>query len=187
MLAMNGTGLVREIVIFVLLAVLIVLPVRFFVAQPFVVQGESMHPTFENGDYLIVDELSYDFSAPKRGDVIVFRYPGDPSVFYIKRIIGLPGETVTITKGVTSIKKADGTELTLTDEPYISAEDATYTLNDSIGPGEYFVMGDNRPNSSDSRVWGLLPDKDIMGRVFARLLPASEIGIFPGAYPQEPQ
>jgi len=184
---MKGTGLLREIVIFILLAVVIVLPVRFFVAQPFVVQGESMHPTFESGDYLIVDELSYDFSAPKRGDVIVFRYPGDPSIFYIKRIIGLPGETVTINQGVVSIKKTDGTSITLANEPYISAEDATYNISDSIGPGEYFVMGDNRPNSSDSRVWGLLPQKDIMGRVFARLLPPSGVGLFPGADPQEPQ
>ncbi|MEJ0053426.1 MAG: signal peptidase I [bacterium] len=178
---MRVTGVVREVVIFVLLAVVIVLPIRFFIAQPFVVQGESMHPTFENGDYLIIDELSYDFSAPRRGDVVVFRYPGDTSVFYIKRIIGLPGETVRITKGVVNIQRADGSDLALESEPYISAEDATYTLSTSLGQGEYFVMGDNRPNSSDSRVWGTLPEKDIMGRVFLRLLPASAVGAFPGA------
>jgi len=177
---MRATGVVREVVIFVLLAVLIVLPIRFFIAQPFVVQGESMHPTFENGDYLIVDELSYDFSAPKRGDVIVFRYPGDPSVFYIKRIIGLPGETVSIVKGIVNIKRADGTALTLDSEPYVSTEDATYTLSTSLGAEQYFVMGDNRPNSSDSRVWGPLPAKDIMGRAFLRLLPAHSVGVFPG-------
>jgi signal peptidase I len=177
---MRTDGVVREVIIFILLAVVIVLPIRFFVAQPFVVQGESMHPTFENGDYLIVDELSYDFSAPKRGDVIVFRYPGDPSIFYIKRIIGLPGETVSINKGVVDIKRVDGSDLALTSEPYISAEDATYTLSTSLGAGEYFVMGDNRPNSSDSRVWGSLPAKDIMGRVFLRLLPASTASVFPG-------
>jgi signal peptidase I len=95
----------KEIAIFLVLAIVIVLPIRLFIAQPFVVEGESMHPTFENGDYLIVDELSYHFHQPHRGDVIVFRYPGDPSVFYIKRVIGLPGETMSITKGQVTITK----------------------------------------------------------------------------------
>lgn len=170
----------KEVVTFIVLAVLIVVPVRLFVAQPFVVDGESMHPTFENGQYLIVDELTYHFEAPKRGDVIVFRYPGDPSIFYIKRIIGLPGETVDITKGVVTITKEDGTQLTL-NEPYVVAEDASYSEDSSLAAGQYFVMGDNRPNSSDSRVWGVLPANDIMGRVFLRLLPLSTIGLFPGA------
>src|SRR6185503_7607739 len=93
----------KEIATFVILAVLIVLPIRLFLAQPFVVEGQSMHPTFENGDYLIVDELSYRFHETRRGDVVVFRYPGTPSVFYIKRIVGLPGETVTIIRGQVSV------------------------------------------------------------------------------------
>lgn len=170
----------KEIVIFLVLAVIIVLPVRLFVAQPFVVEGESMHPTFESGDYLIVDELSYHLHAPHRGDVIVFRYPNDPSVFYIKRIIGLPGETVNITNGQVTITKTDGTTLTL-DESYIVNEDATYSGSTVVGSGDFFVMGDNRPKSSDSRTWGLLPQKNIVGRAFVRLLPAKEIGLAPGA------
>ncbi len=178
-------GAVKEILTFIVLAVIIVVPIRFFVAQPFVVEGESMHPTFESADYLIVDEFTYHFSAPKRGDVIVFRYPGDPSIFYIKRIIGLPGETVHITAGQTSITKPDGTTLTL-DESYVVAEDATYTQDTTLGSDQYFVMGDNRPRSSDSRVWGPLPKKDIMGRAFVRLLPAGKLGILPGAA-AEPQ
>jgi len=169
----------KEIAIFLVMAVVIVLPIRLFIAQPFVVEGESMHPTFENGDYLIVDELSYHFHEPHRGDVIVFRYPGDPSVFYIKRVIGLPGETVSITKGVVSIKKADGSMLTLS-EPYVVDEDATYTQSTHVGPGELFVMGDNRPKSSDSRVWGLLPESNVMGRALIRLLPAGQFGLNPG-------
>ena len=169
----------KEIVIFIVLAVVIVLPIRLFVAQPFVVDGESMHPTFENGDYLIVDELTYHFESPQRGDVIVFRYPGDTKIFYIKRIIGLPGETVHINSGKVSITKTDGTTITLT-EPYAVVEDATYTLNTTLGSTDYFVMGDNRPESSDSRVWGPLPANDIIGRVFIRLLPANEVGILPG-------
>ena len=169
----------KEIVIFIVLAVVIVLPIRLFVAQPFVVDGESMHPTFENGDYLIVDELTYHFEAPQRGDVIVFRYPGDTKIFYIKRIVGLPGETVHINSGQVSITETNGTNITL-NEPYAVPDDATYTLNTTLGPGNYFVMGDNRPESSDSRVWGPLPSYDIIGRVFLRLLPANEIGVLPG-------
>src|SRR3989344_8021493 len=114
----------KEILTFVVLAIIIVVPIRLFIAQPFVVEGESMHPTFESADYLIVDELTYHFSDPKRGDVIIFRYPGDPGVFYIKRIIGLPGETVHITRGQTTITRADGSTLAL-EEPYVVAEDAT--------------------------------------------------------------
>lgn len=169
----------REIFTFVVLAIVIVVPIRFFVAQPFVVEGESMHPTFESGDYLIVDQLSYRLGDPERGDVVVFRYPNDESVFYIKRIIGLPGETVHIEQGNTRITKVDGSELAL-DEEYVVTEDATYTLSRSLGSGEYFVMGDNRPKSSDSRSWGALPERDIMGRAYIRLMPFSGFGVLPG-------
>lgn len=169
-----------EILTFVVLAIVIVVPIRLFVAQPFVVEGESMHPTFETGDYLIVDQLSYRFEEPMRGDVVVFRYPNDTKVFYIKRIIGLPGETVHIDRGNTTVTKVDGTELVL-DESYVVAEDATYSLETTLGAGQYFVMGDNRPRSSDSRVWGPLPKEDIMGRAYLRLLPPSKTGILPGA------
>lgn len=170
----------KEILTFVVLAILIVVPIRLFIAQPFVVEGESMHPTFESADYLIVDELTYHFHEPVRGDVIIFRYPGDPRVFYIKRIIGLPGETVHINRGQTTITKQDGTSLTLS-EPYVVAEDATYTQDTVLGSDQYFVMGDNRPRSSDSRIWGPLPRKDIIGRALIRLLPLGEMGTFPGA------
>jgi signal peptidase I len=172
-------GLLKDLFILALLIVVIVIPLRLFVISPFVVDGESMHPTFENLDYLIIDEISYRFESPQRGDVIVFRYPLDPSVFYIKRIIGLPGETVAIENGVVSITEPDGDSFTL-NEPYISAEDATYNETVTLAPGDYFMMGDNRPNSSDSRVWGPLPAKDIVGRVFLRLLPLSRASIFPG-------
>jgi signal peptidase I len=170
----------KEILTFIILAIVIVVPVRLLIAQPFVVEGESMHPTFESGDYLIVDELTYRLSDPRRGDVVVFKYPNDPKVFYIKRIIGLPGETVHIEKGKTSVTKTDGTTLAL-DESYVVAEDATYTLDRTLGEDEFFVMGDNRPKSSDSRVWGPLPRDDMMGRAFIRLLPPGKAGVLPGA------
>ncbi len=170
----------KEIFWLVLLAVLIVVPIRVFIAQPFVVEGLSMYPTFGDGDYLIIDELTYRLEDPVRGDVVVFRYPNNPSIFYIKRVIGLPGETVEITKGIVHITKTDGTTLTL-DESYVVAEDATYSGETTIGPEQYFVLGDNRPKSSDSRVWGLLPKQDIMGKAFVRLLPGASAAFSPGA------
>lgn len=183
---MNVLGsALREILTFVVLAVIIVVPIRLFVAQPFVVEGESMYPTFKNGDYLIVDQLSYRLGEVKRGDVVVFRYPNNEKVFYIKRIIGLPGETVHVEKGVTSVSKADGTRIEL-DESYVISEDTTYTLDRALGTDEFFVMGDNRPKSSDSRTWGALPKRDLMGRAYIRLFPADTFGVLPGAV-SEPQ
>lgn len=175
-----GKGLLKDLFTLAFLIVVVVIPIRVFIVSPFIVDGESMHPTFKNLDYLIVDEFIYYFKAPARGDVIVFRYPGNPSIFYIKRVIGLPGETVSINRGSVALTTADGENLTLT-EPYIVNEDATYTKKVSLNAKEYFVMGDNRPNSSDSRVWGPLPKKDIIGRVDLRLLPIRESGFSPGA------
>ncbi|TSC64109.1 MAG: signal peptidase I [Parcubacteria group bacterium Gr01-1014_91] len=172
-------GLLKDLFTLVLLIVVVVIPIRMFVISPFVVDGDSMHPTFQNLDYLVIDELIYNFKSPERGDVIVFRYPGNPSVFYIKRVIGLPGETVSINHGVVTIISENG-EKTALAEPYTVREDATYTNDVSLLPEEYFVMGDNRPNSSDSRFWGALPKKNIIGRADLRLLPVSKGGFFPG-------
>lgn len=175
----TGKGLLKDLFTLAFLIVVVVIPIRLFIISPFVVDGESMHPTFENLDYLIVDELVYALKAPARGDVVVFRYPKSPSIFYIKRIIGLPGETVSINRGVVTITTTSDATLALT-EPYIVNEDATYTNDVSLGEGEYFVMGDNRPNSSDSRAWGVLPRQNIVGRVDLRLLPIGKGGFFPG-------
>lgn len=172
-------GLLKDLFTLAFLIVLVVIPIRTFIVSPFVVDGASMHPTFENLDYLIVDEIVYRFKSPERGDVVVFRYPKNPSIFYIKRIIGLPGETVSINHGVVTITTAKGEKISLA-EPYVVSEDATYTKSVSLLANEYFVMGDNRPNSSDSRVWGPLPKKDIIGRVDLRLLPVDRSGLFPG-------
>ncbi len=168
-----------ELLKFVVVAAVIVLPVRLFIAQPFIVSGESMSPTFENGEYLIVDELTYRLDQPKRGDVVIFRYPRNPSEFFIKRIIGLPGETVTIKNGQVEVLTTSGATLALS-EPYVknlgNGADATYTVDQS----SYFVMGDNRPESSDSRIWGLMPRENLIGRALVRLLPVGQAGLFPG-------
>lgn len=170
----------KEVLTFGAIALVVVLPIRLFVAQPFVVSGSSMEPTFENGEYLIIDELSYRFEEPERGDVVVFHYPKDPKKYFIKRIIGLPGETVHIRPSSVSITGTDGKEIAL-EEPYLVNEGNGENEDVSIGHDQYFVMGDNRPASSDSRMWGLLPRENIAGRAFLRLLPLMNADIMPGA------
>lgn len=161
--------------------IFVVIPFRVFVAQPFVVDGDSMYPTLKNADYLVVDQISYRFSDPKRGDVVVFRYPHNPSESYVKRIIGLPGETVQIQKGVVSVKTKAGESITLS-EPYIVSEDATYNIDTILDDEEYFVMGDNRPRSSDSRIWGPLPRENIQGRPLLRVWPFWNAAWYPGQF-----
>ncbi len=169
-----------ELLKFALIAIIIVVPLRLFVAKPFIVSGASMEPAFDTGQYLIIDELSYRFNDPKRGDVVIFRYPNDPTQYFIKRVIGLPGETVHIERGEVSVTQADGTTLKLS-ESYIVHHGNGADMNVKLKDGEYFVMGDNRPESSDSRIWGVLPRENIVGRAFVRLLPLQDIAILPGS------
>lgn len=164
-----------EILKITIMALVIVLPIRYFVFQPFFVRGQSMEPNFQNGDYLIIDELSYRFREPQRGEVIVFKYPNDTSQRYIKRVIGLPGETVEIENGKVTVVNQAG-EKTLEEAKYLP--DNIYTAGDikkTLGSDEYFVLGDNRAASSDSRRWGTLPQKDIIGRVLIRAWPPTAL------------
>lgn len=142
---------VFDFVKFIIITALIVVPVRLWVAQPFLVSGASMEPTFYNGNYLVIDEFSYHLRKPKKDEVVVFRYPKEPSKFFIKRIAGLPGETVTV----------QGQEIILDEN-------------------EYYVLGDNRGASSDSRTWGPVREKFIIGRTLIRLWPIEKIELFPG-------
>ena len=140
-----------------------------------------MDPNFATGQFLIVDRLSYRFESPSRGDVIVFQYPNNPKTYYIKRIIGLPGESLSISNGIISIKQSSTT--TVINEPYIENIHRSYeNLNISLGPTEYFVMGDNRAESSDSRVWGPLEKHFIVGRPIIRLFPINKLSILPGEF-----
>jgi signal peptidase I len=176
-------GFLLEIIKFTVISILVVAPIRFFIAQPFIVRGESMDPTFADGQYLIVDEITYRSHLPERGDVVVFKYPKDESKYFIKRIIGLPGETIKINNGKVSIFSTDHPEGIELNEPYIkelSFENTTETL----GKDEYFAMGDNRSNSLDSRIWGPLPTRNITGRVLVRLFPFQNAGLFPGKQTQ---
>ena len=168
-----------ELVRFGLIVIAIVIPVRIFIIEPFVVSGSSMVPTFENGDYLIVDKISYRLNEPERFDVVIFRYPKSPEKFFIKRIIGLPNETVDI-KGseitITNDEYTDGFKL---DQSFIK-NPASSNSHFELKEGEFFVMGDNRNASSDSRVWGAVPRKNIAGKAFLRLWPINNIDIKPG-------
>lgn len=174
----------KEIFRFAVLAVLIVIPIRVFIAQPFIVSGESMVPTFNDKDYLIVDEISYRFHDPKRGDVIVFRYPNDPKKFFIKRVIGLPGESIKISGNIITIYNEQNPEGFNLDEPYVK-NISFNNMSQEIGPDEYFVMGDNRLHSLDSRSWGNLPAGNIVGKAFLRLIPINAIGYLPGSHKYE--
>ncbi len=155
----------------------IVLLFRFYVIQPFIVKGASMEPAFEDREYLIIDEITPVFKPLRRGAVIVFRYPADPSEFFIKRIIGLPGEHILIKNGSVIVRTVSGEKIVL-DEPYLAR--GTVTAGDielTLSADSYFVMGDNRNFSSDSRHWGVLTKDHITGRALLRLWPPERIGV----------
>jgi signal peptidase I len=164
-----------------LVALIAVAAIKYFLIQPFIVNGASMEPVFFDGDYLLVDEVSYHFKDPQRGDVIVLRSPQDKSVYYIKRIVGLPEEDIVVDG---STVKINGKAL---DETYLPSgimNDWTGHVEYKLNNQQYFVMGDNRLNSFDSRYWGPLSRSSIIGLVRIRLWPPKSIGIFEGVnYP----
>ncbi len=163
---------ILEILAVVLVSIYIVYG---FVAQPFLVQGASMEPSFLDGDYLLVDEIAYRLREPQRGEVIIFKNPTNESDFFIKRIIGLPGEQVIVSNGNVIIDGELLSEDYLPPGIEVSGEYA-FQLKDD----EYFVMGDNRPQSYDSRRWGPLDEDLIVGVVRLRLWPPSEFGVLTG-------
>lgn len=175
------SSFLKDTTIFAIVALAIILPIRFYIAQPFIVDGSSMDPTFATNQYLIVDEISYRFEPITRGDVIIFKYPNDTSKYFIKRVVGLPGEIVQIEGTKVTIKnKVDPQGITLT-EDYVASANFTsdhtlVTLTDS----QYFVMGDNRGASFDSRAWGPLDKKYVIGRPLVRLFPLNQISFLPG-------
>ncbi len=163
----------KTVVIIVILAALI----RQFVIQPFIVDGQSMEPNFDNSDYLITDKISYRLHTPSRGEVVIFHPPDNPGVNYLKRIIGLPGDTVKISNGDVYVndKKIR--------EPYINNNEKTLTPNSgeidvTLKDQEYFVLGDNRNHSRDSREIGPIPKENIVSRIWLRLYPFQSIKLF---------
>jgi signal peptidase I len=156
--------------------------IYFFIAQPHKVSGSSMVPNFHNGDYIITDKVTYKIGDPQHGDIIVFKNPRDESQDFIKRIIGVPGDTVRVEDGKVYV---NGNQIP---EPYLP--DQLFTENRAyftdgkdiiVEEGKYVVFGDNRPNSSDSREWGFITKAEIIGKVFLRYWPANQIGIIKGS------
>jgi len=161
-------GFVWDLVKILIVALVIIVPFRTFVAEPFVVSGSSMLPNFHNRDYLIIDRISYHTGEPVRGDVVVLKFPKDTSQFFIKRIIGLPGEQVKLQQGQVVIINKQHPEGVVLKESYLPSQIETIGRTEpvNLGSEEYFVLGDNRTASSDSRVWGILPRDDIVGKVW---------------------
>jgi len=176
-------------------ALVIIVPIRIFLFQPFFVQGASMEPNFEDGDYLIINELGYkqtdigisnfhfftvnSFKDLQRGDVAVFRYPLNPSQFFIKRVIGLPGEKVKIEDSkITIYNNENPNGFVLDEHKYLTGNVITNgVVNISLDGQKYFVLGDNRTASHDSRAWGALPKSDIVGKVLIRAWPVTKAEI----------
>ena len=178
----GGIGLFfLELIKVLVLAGITIWLVRFFLFKPFYVKGASMEPNFFDKEYLIVDELSYRLRAPERGEVVVFKYPENPKEFFLKRIIGLPGERVKVSEGKVTIYNNEHPEGVVLDESYLPAGlltsgDRTFV---PLSDKQYFVMGDNRPNSYDSRRFGSVDKSLIVGRVFFRGWPLNRIELIP--------
>ncbi len=177
----GGKGIFREYIEAILVALIAALLIRTFVAQAFRIPSGSMIPTLLVGDQLLVDKVAYHFRSPARGDIIVFKYPGDENRDFIKRIIGLPGDTVEVRARAVYINGAP------LNEPYAwhdALDDMRIVPRDDFGPvtvppDKYFMMGDNRENSQDSRFWGFLERDKIIGRAFVLYWSRDGEHIFP--------
>lgn len=166
-----------ELIKIALLAGITIGFVRYFLFKPFYVKGQSMEPNFHEKDYLIIDEVSYRFKEPERGEVIVFSPPLDTEDFYLKRIIGLPGERVKVEDSKIIVYNKENPAGVVVEENYIS-EDTTGSYSITLGEGQYFVMGDNRDESFDSRRFGPISDETIVGRVWLRGWPFNRVSVF---------
>jgi len=164
----------KEVIIFVVIAVFIVLPFRMYVAEPYLVDGRSMYPSFNTGDYLIVKKFGNKNSTFERNKVVVFKYPNDPSKSFVKRVIGLPGETVVIQNGIVTIINSENPNGIVLEQAFVEKEKNTNSTTELSG-NEYFVMGDNRAESFDSRSWGPLKKELILGEPVVQLWPLNKI------------
>lgn len=176
-----------ELIKVLVLALVIIVPLRVAVAEPFIVSGSSMVPNYHNREYLIINKLTYRFSEPERGDVIVFKYPKNRSQYFIKRIIGLPGEKVEVKNGHVIIYNEEFPDGKVLPEQYLPNENVTFNPFGrdeivSLGSEEYFVLGDNRQASSDSRSWGILPRHDFVGKAWFRVFPLTNLGVLPDGH-----
>ncbi len=175
----KSTGFIFETVQVILISLAIILPVRYFLIQPFYVKGASMEPNFHDQQYLIIDELSYRTGSPQRGDVVVFRYPLDPKEFFIKRVIGLPGETVEVANGKVKIENdAHPNGFILDESPYLTNVTTSGNRVVTLTGDQYYLLGDNRPESLDSRIFGPVDRSLLIGRVWVRGYPFDQWTVF---------
>ncbi|MEK7452421.1 MAG: signal peptidase I [Patescibacteria group bacterium] len=170
---------IMEVVQIILISSAIIIPIRYFLIQPFYVKGASMEPNFYDQEYLIIDELTWRTRAPVRGEIVVFRYPRDPSQYFIKRVIGLPGETVQVSDGHVTIFNTDHPNGIFLTESYLGDVLTSGTKKVTLGSDEYYVLGDNRGESMDSRIFGAVNRDQFIGRVWVRGLPINRIATFP--------
>ncbi len=175
--------IVRDTVITVLIALMVYLGLRTAI-QSFRVDGPSMQPNFETGQWVLVNKLAYKFHEPRRGDVIIFKSPHDPNSNLIKRVIGLPGERVELRDGTVFIHEADGEVISL-EEPYITNKDSRSFTGGVIPEGEIFVLGDNRPIADDSRYGWLVPMNEIIGKAWLSTWPPADWGLAANRVPIE--
>lgn len=172
---------VFELIKIVVISLVIIIPIRYFLIQPFYVKGASMEPNFYDHEYLIIDEITYRFNNPERGDIIVFRYPRNPQEYFIKRLIGLPGEEVQIKDGSVFIYNNESPDGRKIDEAYLPNGTKTYGLSEEkvvLDEDEFFVLGDNRNSSKDSRSFGPVNRSYVTGRVLFRGWPFDRIQLF---------
>ncbi len=168
----RSVGFLVELIEVLAISLAIIIPIRYFLVQPFYVKGASMEPNFYDHEYLLIDEISYRFHPPQRGDIIVFRYPRDPKQYFIKRVIGLPGETVEIASGKVKIyNQAHPNGQVLDEKIYLDQDQTATTETITLKADEYFVLGDNRAASMDSRYFGPIKREAIIGRVWVRGYP----------------
>lgn len=177
----NFFTFVFELVKIIVISLAIIFPIRYFLIQPFYVKGASMEPNFFDQEYLIINEIDYRFNQPKRGDIVVFRYPRNPQEYFIKRVIGLPGERVQFKAGDIYIINKDNPSGVLLKEPYLPEGLKTFSLTDEIitvGEKEFYVLGDNRNSSKDSRSFGAVNKSFFIGKVMLRGWPFNRIHYF---------
>ena len=174
----NAALFFLELVKIAVLAGITIGVVRYFIFKPFYVEGQSMDPTFHEKEYLIIDEITYRFNEPKRGEVIVFRAPTVEKDYYLKRVIGLPGERVKVEDDKVIVYNNDNSTGVLLEEIYLENVPTPGQTTITLGPDEYFVIGDNRKASFDSRRFGPIKKADIIGRAWLRGWPVDRITLF---------
>ncbi len=176
-----------SLLIWIISIIILVKLVQAFLVQPFIVDGASMLNTYHNQEFLLVDKLSYHIKRPERGDIMIFKlYENNNNPYegkhLIKRVIGLPGERVTVKHGVTTIYNKENPNGFILEEPFVTYKEVSKEVDITLDEHHYFVMGDNRAQSYDSRDWGALDEVNIKGQVLFRVYPFKKIGYEPGKY-----